>query len=825
MNLPATRAVLRIARRDARRNLARSTLIAALIGLPVLGVAAGLVVVRTQELTEDERVAASMGQADVIVDVQHTDGAQQIRRRLPDDAHVVEVTTSWAQGVSKGELAHATVLAVPLDDPLLVGFVTLLDGHAPDEATEAAVSPSVLALMGADVGDEIEFAQPGVAFTVTGTVVRPTSTHDDVVVVTRDALARDAWWSNGYFEGSTQLFVSTRHADRVVAGLGGGKFGYGRTRADVADDTQPPTQSISFTYIAGGLALFEAVLVAAAAFAVGARRQLRSLGLIGAAGGERRHLRRVVLGSGLVLGTTGAVVGAAVGIAVAVAVVPVIGRLSGRLHTDVHLPLLELVAVVLLGIAGGTAAAWLPARAAARVPTLAALATRRPLRRVRGSTVAAGVAVAALGVGLAAFGARPPAKAGVILLGAVVVVSGFTMCSPAIVALVGRAATRAPTLVRIGLRDAARHRARTGPAVAAIMAALSLPVAVATYAASIDAGERARHVPNLRTDQVLVSTFDAWHEADASTTTAALDAVRAALPGAVDAPLAVAIDARHPNESGASAAWVEGGTTIDARGQTIGVGSPLAVGDEDLLTALGGEEAVAAFRDGEVIALGSGITDGGSVQVTIPGVQRRGWRLHAVEVDAPAVNVLPRFVISDAAAAQLGLGPRTDGWLLRAPEPLSADERAAVRDALAVDARVRVEMEQPFYSEAALIALVALGICGLVALAVVAVTTALNLSEAKDDLATLTAVGASPRTRRSLTAIQAGCLAALGGLLALPAGGIPVAAVLVARRANGYPLEVPWIAVLVVAFVIPLLAAASGGLLTRSRVTPRVRLG
>ena len=48
-----------------------------------------------------------------------------------------------------------------------------------------------------------------------------------------------------------------------------------------------------------GLAMLEICLLAGPAFAVGARRSRRQLGLVGANGGERRHIRAVVLSGGL----------------------------------------------------------------------------------------------------------------------------------------------------------------------------------------------------------------------------------------------------------------------------------------------------------------------------------------------------------------------------------------------------------------------------------------------------------------------------------------------------------------------------------------------
>lgn len=54
-----------------------------------------------------------------------------------------------------------------------------------------------------------------------------------------------------------------------------------------------------------GLGLLEVVLLAGAAFAVAARRQVRDLGLVASNGGTARHVRRIVLAQGLLLGVRG----------------------------------------------------------------------------------------------------------------------------------------------------------------------------------------------------------------------------------------------------------------------------------------------------------------------------------------------------------------------------------------------------------------------------------------------------------------------------------------------------------------------------------------
>src|SRR6202008_2822857 len=78
-------------------------------------------------------------------------------------------------------------------------------------------------------------------------------------------------------------------------------------------------RTVALVMLIAGLGLLEVVLLAGAAFAVGARRQMRELGLVAATGGSTRHVRRVVLAQGLVLGVAGAAIGVAVGFALAFA--------------------------------------------------------------------------------------------------------------------------------------------------------------------------------------------------------------------------------------------------------------------------------------------------------------------------------------------------------------------------------------------------------------------------------------------------------------------------------------------------------------------------
>src|SRR5262249_58204101 len=117
-------------------------------------------------------------------------------------------------------------------------------------------------------------------------------------------------------------------------------------------------------------------------------------------------------------------------------------------------------------LAGVTApaAAWWPARAAARLPVTLALSARPPRPRpahrpalLAALLIAAGVACLAL-----ANQTRPP----LIIAGALAMTPGILLISPLAIPALAAPGKRAPVAVRLALRDLARHQARSRAALA-----------------------------------------------------------------------------------------------------------------------------------------------------------------------------------------------------------------------------------------------------------------------------------------------------------------------------------------------------------------------
>jgi len=340
------------------------------------------------------------------------------------------------------------------------------------------------------------------------------------------------------------------------------------------------------------------------------------------------------------------------------------------------------------------------------------------------------------------------------------------------------------------------------------------------------AWERAYAPRELRVDQVLVDA------------PAAPADVTKLLPGARQAPFTTA------NEAGGGEITVHG-PAIDY--EYNGVNQGLAIGDQELLVAMGGQPAAAAFAAGAVVAFGTNLVPDGQVTLAITdstGPARR-IRVPAVEVTTGLYlgQALPTFVISRQTAQRLGLPGLSSPphYLVRAARPLSdgqRDELRALRARLdsAAISWAEPDLLLPAHEQGLRSTLLALlAVAGMLALGSVAVACALALSEARQDLTTLGQLGAAPAMTRRLMAAQAWLLATLGGLLAAAIGLDPFLVLTLASwqvrprlaiPVGPSPLAVPWTLLAVITLAIPAFAATAASLLGRSPapLTPARRL-
>jgi len=185
-------------------------------------------------------------------------------------------------------------------------------------------------------------------------------------------------------------------------------------------------------------------------------------------------------------------------------------------------------------------------------------------------------------------------------------------------------------------------------------------------------------------------------------------------------------------------------------------------------------------------------------------------------------------VVAPSVAKALGVPAATTGLWFRGPVS-SAVESDLSEEANSVAANGSVYVERGYQTdiETRIVQLV-LGVLGAVLMLGGTLTaTFLALSDARSDLATLSAVGASPRVRRRVAASYAGVTGLVGALLGVLVGFVPGIAVSfpLTRGYSSDPagtsshfLDIPWLLIGSLVVVLPLLTALVVGLASRSRL-------
>ena len=179
-----------MARRDLRRHLGRSALIVALVGLPVAGMTAGMVLSRAATVTGEQRATALMGTATLRAEAVRPDARLDAAALPPSSRTATFASTDGLLRVGAGDVRPIALSDLPLGDPLAAGMLPLRAGRAPIGPDEVAVSTEVLRELKARVGGTLRLVQPERSLRITGTVVAPLDLHASVAVPAPSAPAR-----------------------------------------------------------------------------------------------------------------------------------------------------------------------------------------------------------------------------------------------------------------------------------------------------------------------------------------------------------------------------------------------------------------------------------------------------------------------------------------------------------------------------------------------------------------------------------------------------------------------------------------------------------
>jgi putative ABC transport system permease protein len=679
-------------------------------------------------------------------------------------------------------------------------LLALRSGRYPTKAGEVALTDGAAALLGAKVGGRVELGDGGVA-TVVGLVENPANLRDEFALVSPD---------DGVPASSLTILLATgRHVgDSSPPAVGSERMNFltisgGNDRAAAAAGVIAVTT----------LAMVLVALVAAAGFLVVAHRRQRQLGLLAALGASARHQRFVLLANGAFVGVASAVAGAALGIAGWVAAVPVVENAVAHRISRFSLPWSLIVACMGLSVLAAVGASWWPARTLTRQPIMTSLGRRPPTdRRPWRRGTAAAVVLAVAGFVAIAF-ARSTGQGGTVrpplLVGGIVgLVLGVVLLAPLAIRALAVPAARLPFSVRLALRDLVRYQGRASAALAAITLGLGVSVSVAVVVKSNQFHDadgnlsnrqlliQSRHQPGQGLGDIdeTRSRLDATADAvvsrlrDERALRIQLDvAVNRSSPASVLEPVAVVSPILHGFRF-VDDAYVAHPSVLSQ----LGIDPPVASGPE-LLTAETG--ALRLFDPGSKVRPDPDSEKSGQPVVRLDGL--------------PAYTSAPRSFVTEAALAAHGWTAVRSGWLIEASHPLTAAEVTTARSAAAAHG-VTVESRDT-QSGLATASLVATLVGALLALSILAMTIGLIRGEGAGDLRTLTATGAGPRTRRSLTAGTAGALGLLGAVLGT--GGAYLALV-AAYRSDLARLGSPPLAPLTLVVVgTPLVAWAGGWLL------------
>jgi len=689
-------------------------------------------------------------------------------------------------------------------------MLSVLSGHYPDATDQVALTAGLASTLRLSVGDT--WHQNGVAREVVGIVQNPQSLLDEFALVVPGQVTTPTDVTVLFDQGSR----------KSSAGLSGFHI---ETPASVS--TSNPFNPKTIVLALATLGMLLIALVAVGGFTVLAQRRLRSIGMLGALGATDKNIRLVVRANGLVVGVIGTILGAVLGLVAWLLYRPHAEASSHHVISAWAIPGSVIIPAMILAVVATYVAAERPARSITKVPIVAALSGRpAPPKQVHRSVIPGAIFLVISFFLLSLSGGSHGSGGGPqLIFGLVGLIAAIVLLSPLFLTALARLTRRAPLTVRLSVRDLARYRARSGSALAAISLGVLIAVIICVVAASRYGNVLDYAGPNLASNQMVVYAPGGNPSGNCG-------------PKCNAASGGTPAQAQPKAEAIASALGANGLIGLDTTNATLvhaGTGrqfsGPVYVGTPQLLRAFGITSAdVSASAD--ILSARPGFASISNMQLIWGdfggggGPGQNGPQSFPCpkasclanpkmeEVSGlPLGTSAPNTVITEHAVRQLHLEPGLSGWLIQAPQALTASQISNARlAAAAAGMSIETKNDQPTSSEIINWA-TAFGI--LLALGVLAMTVGLIRSETASDLRILTATGASSATRRSLSAATAGALGLLGAVIGTLGGYFATFGYLQSNALDGVSSlgNVPVANLLLILLGMPLIAAAGGWLL------------
>ena len=711
-------------------------------------------------------------------------------------------------------------------------LLSLVSGQYPTMAGQIAVTSGVATDFNLRIGSS--WTVNGVTRKVTGIVQNPESLLDEFALVTPGQVTNP--------DNVTVLF----DAPGVSASSLSTNSMNVTTAQTVANTNEINPETISIAAAVLGMLLI--ALVGIGGFTVLAQRRLRAIGMLAAQGATQRHIRLVVRANGAATGIVGAVAGAVLGFLAWLAYRPQAENSAHHVMGVFQLPWAVIGISMALAIIATYFAASRPAKTIARVPVVAALAGRPPApRKTRHLAIPIGLcflvgAFLLLGAAGATAGSGGGQQNGTLELavGFIALTVAIVLLAPALLSVVAAAGKRSPIAIRLALRDLARYRARSGPALAAISLSTLIAVIICVASAARFANALDYTGPNLNSHQLIVYAPGDAAGFSSGPNSQATNAQIAAAPK-------VAKDIAAELGTTSMIALEQTSSNLNHAASGRSWNGPIYVATPQLLSAFGIKQSQ-INPDADILTMRPGLSTTSLMQLTygnhgggkggggqvLNGTGNGGgngpnhqnqWPCPAGSCIAnppiqeisqlPSGTSAPNTVVTEHAITTLHLQESvgTVGWLIQVPNGLTAAQvtnaqRTAAAGDMSVETRNSIPSLAQIIDAATLFGIVlAIGILGL--------SVGLVRSEAARDLRTLSATGAGGSTRRTITATTAGALAFTGAVVGIVGGYLAAIGFFRSNSLDGLSslTSIPVTNLLVILVGMPLAATVLGWLL------------
>jgi putative ABC transport system permease protein len=400
--------------------------------------------------------------------------------------------------------------------------------------------------------------------------------------------------------------------------------------------------------------------------------------------------------------------------------------------------------------------------------------------------------------------------------GFVALAVAIVLLAPALLGVAAAAGKQSPIAIRLALRDMARYRARSGPALAAISLSTLIAVIICVTSAARFGDALAYTGPNLTTSQLIVYAPNGQTAPQVSMAQA--QKVANEIAAGLGTTSMITLETTSAGLVHAAPGPFWSGQIYLATPQLLrafGISNSQINPGADILTMRPGLAAMSLMQ---LLANGGkapGNPNGSSSWPCPPGSCIAGPPIQEIS-QLPSGTSAPNTVITQHAITALRLQSSitTAGWLIQAPHGLTAAQITNAQQVTAGAPGMSIETRGNIPSLALILDTATIfGI--LLALGIVAMSVGLVRSEAARDLRTLTATGASGTTRRTITAATAAALAFTGAVIGITSGYLAAIGFFRSNSLYGLSLltNIPVTNLLVIGVGMPLAATVLGWLL------------